>query len=138
MGKELNIFGKQKIISHKKLKRIFEIVLSDLDIKEAKINLIFASENKIKQLNKTYRGKDSATDVLSFPYNEESCIGEILICTAKVRKQAKEYNLEPEKEMSKIFIHGLLHLFSYDHIKEKDYIIMKNKEKELLTRIQKI
>ena len=94
------------------------------------INCIITDDKEIRVYNNKWRNIDKATDVLSFPYDEniKGVFGDILISIETVKKNAKEYNVSIEEELIKIFIHGCLHLFGYDHIKDSDYIVMKNME----------
>lgn len=84
------------------------------------ISVIFVGEKKIKELNFKYRGKNSTTDILSFPYLEKEpsgnlFLGEIIINLAKVLSQAKQYNVTGWQELDRILVHGILHLIGYDH-----------------------
>ncbi len=86
------------------------------------VSLSLVSDAEQRTLNKEYRGIDRSTDVLSFAYHEsEDCplpvddIGSITISTAIAKKQAREFNHPFEREVAFLFIHGLLHLFGYDH-----------------------
>ena len=81
------------------------------------ISVAFVSPEEIQQLNKTYRKKDTPTDVLSFEkvsdFKDE--FSEVIICPAVVRENAKESHLTLKKEMAKMLIHGILHTLGYDH-----------------------
>ena len=107
-------------------------------------NLIFTilltNSEFMKKLNKKFRKKNKHTDVLSFPFFEKQhlkkikekkiYIGDIAICYEIINLRSK--NLLFEKELDKVWIHGLLHLVGYDHIKNYDYYKMENIEKKLL------
>lgn len=90
------------------------ILGSDYDL-----SLIFASDEKIAELNKKYRDKDGTTDVLSFPISEKN--GEIYISIKESAKQAENFgyknsnSTEIEKFIGFLFIHGMLHLKGYSH-----------------------
>ncbi|PIU24449.1 rRNA maturation RNase YbeY [Candidatus Berkelbacteria bacterium CG08_land_8_20_14_0_20_39_8] len=76
------------------------------------IETLFVSNNEIRQLNKQHRGKDRATDVLSFPQKNFPCekeqiLGTIIIAPAFAKKE----NID----VAELFIHGLLHLLGFDH-----------------------
>lgn len=77
------------------------------------ISLHFVGRYKIKKLNKTYRQKTYATDILSFPYSETS--GEIFIYFEKVLSKAKQFGVDPLIYLQQLFIHGLVHLKGYEH-----------------------
>lgn len=78
------------------------------------LSIVLLGPSKMKELNKRYRGQDKATDVLSFEYDDS---GEIVICLSEVRKNAKEFGFSFKKELARVLIHGLLHLWGYDHEK---------------------
>jgi len=84
------------------------------------IELIICNNDYIKKINLAHRSKDTATDVLSFPYTNEFNIpdlplGSILISIDFVTKKAKELNHSTDDELTLLFIHGLLHLLGFDH-----------------------
>lgn len=94
-------------------------------VKEAKgkeFTVAFVSDRKIKELNKIFRNKNKATDVLSFPYESEqydfleteNFLGDIVISLETAKKQAAENNL-PLTEIKQLILHGILHLCGYDH-----------------------
>ena len=108
--------------------------------------LLLSNAKAIKKLNSKFRKKNKSTDVLSFPYNKiknlkkkiknekEIYLGDIIINLNKIRskKNIKNFKLE----FDKLWIHGLVHLFGYDHKKEKDYRKMNQVEKNYLKYIQ--
>ena len=98
------------------------------------IELIFTTDEEIKKLNKTYRNKDKATDVLSFPLEEMPGmpLGSIVISIDTAKKGAEEFGHSVNDEIKLLFIHGLLHLLGYDH--ETDNGEMREKEAEIIER----
>jgi len=84
------------------------------------VSVVFLSNAAIRKLNKQFRGKDYATDVLSFPtepeqFEKQSSLGEIIIATDRAAAQAKEKGLTLQNEIEQLILHGLLHLYGYDH-----------------------
>ena len=79
--------------------------------------IAFVSDNRIRELNRTYRGVDRATDVLSFPTGDEDVeqLGDIAISVETAKAQARQNRLTFEQEIAQLIIHGLLHLCGYDH-----------------------
>jgi probable rRNA maturation factor len=79
------------------------------------------SDDRIRQLNQIFRGKDSATDVLSFPHEStefdprEDFLGDIVISAETAQRQASDNGLTLENEIRQLIVHGLLHLCGYDH-----------------------
>jgi probable rRNA maturation factor len=108
------------------------------------ITLMLVSNPKIRKLNQEFRGKDSATDVLSFPLvvsesgevllfpgDETIELGELVISLEKAEEQAQEYGHSFEREFAFLFVHGVLHVLGFDHI-------TKAQEQEMFSRQTKI
>lgn len=115
-------------------------LLQELNDDNYEISLSFVSEAEIRKLNSDYRDKDSVTDVLSFPLDDDFAIqtnllGDIIICCKRAIEQAKEYNHSIKREIVYLVVHSMFHLLGYDHIDESDKIIMRNKEKSALKEI---
>jgi probable rRNA maturation factor len=70
---------------------------------------------EINELIRRYRKKNQATDVLAFPADEKSYLGEILLCQEKIKENAARFNQPFERELARTAIHGLLHLLGYNH-----------------------
>ena len=78
--------------------------------------IAFVSDKTIRQLNRQFRGTDKATDVLSFPTDDdETNLGDIAISVDTAAKQARENGLRFDEEVAQLILHGLLHLSGYDH-----------------------
>lgn len=148
MGK-LVIESLQKKLKLRKLAKAVYTVLGQKA--KIKAELVFESEDGIQILNKRERGVDSVTDVLSFPsldgikgvvLKPENCftemdggyifIGSIVLCEEKIKEQAAEIGHSEERETQYLIIHGLMHLFGYDHMTEEDKAEMREKEKEAI------
>jgi len=89
---------------------------------ECELSLVLTSDKEIQKLNYRYRGKNKATDVLSFSMIEgevglvhSTCLGDIVISLDTAKKQAQEYNVNLYQELLRLLIHGILHLTGYDH-----------------------
>lgn len=100
-----------------------------------KASLILVTNEAIAKINKEYRQKDYATDVLSFPSEEKRYLGEVFISMEKAIEQAKEYNHSIEREFVFLLVHGLLHLLGYDHINKEDEEIMFLKQEKILEKL---
>ncbi len=85
------------------------------------VTIAFVSDRKMRGLNKEFRGKNSTTDVLSFPFEtddfdvERDFLGDIVISLEQAQKQAAENDLDLETEIKQLILHGILHLCGYDH-----------------------
>jgi len=103
------------------------------------ISLLLTDNETIHEINKNYRNKDSATDVISFAYNEDEendgfyeVLGDIIISLEKVKEQSFDYGHSYDREFYYVLTHGILHLLGYDHIEEEDKEEMRKKEEEIL------
>jgi probable rRNA maturation factor len=106
------------------LRKVARVVLKGENKKSIELSIALVGQKEIKKLNKKYRGKNKATDVLSFSY------GEIVICPDKVRKG----------ELARVLIHGILHLLGLDHEgtekralemeKKEDYYLLKTESRK--------
>ena len=101
----------------------------------------FIDDDKMKELNSSYRGIDRTTDVLSFAINDgetkkerldEMILGDIFISVPKMQKQAIEYETGEKRELAFLLIHGLLHLLGYDHMTKEDEEEMFKLQEEIL------
>lgn len=110
------------------------------NIEEAIFNIIFVTNEKIHDLNKTYRGVDRVTDVISFALEDGEDIkdpgirvlGDIYIAIDVAYEQAEIYGHSRIREVCFLATHGILHLLGYDHMEEDEEKIMFDKQKELL------
>ncbi|RFU65749.1 rRNA maturation RNase YbeY [Peribacillus glennii] len=111
----------------------------------SELSVTFVDNNRIRDINKEYRGKDAPTDVISFAMEEMGedeveivgadiprMLGDIIISLDKAREQAGEYGHSFERELGFLALHGLLHLLGYDHMNEADEKVMFGKQKEIL------
>ncbi len=129
---------------------IMEVAFDVLKIKtnyEVDVNLV--NDEEIHQINRDYRNVDRITDVISFAFNDDDSslgmikneeiphlLGEIFICIPQALRQAKEIGNSDERELSFLFVHGLLHLLGYDHMKEEDAKIMFPLQDEILNEVK--
>lgn len=106
------------------------------------LSIVLIGRRKMKEINYKYRGKNYTTDVLSFSYlgnnnlSEEIYLGEILINPEKAKYQAITYKVSFWQEIKRLLIHGILHLFGYDHeISSKHAKKMLTLERKILERL---
>jgi len=95
------------------LKRIGRQILAK-EKKKADISVALVSPQRARQLNMTYRKKTYVPNVLSFSMKELG-LGELILCPAKIRKDARKYGIVFEQELGRVFRHGLLHILGYTH-----------------------
>jgi probable rRNA maturation factor len=84
---------------------------------DSSATIAFVSDKTIRQLNRQFRDTDKATDVLSFPADDEdeTNLGDIAVSVDTAARQAKENGLTFDEEVAQLILHGLLHLSGYDH-----------------------
>lgn len=124
----------------KGLKKYIKYVVKKLKIEKCEFNIIFIDNKRIHEINKSYRGVDRPTDVISFAlednmdikYDKFRLLGDIYISIEKCYEQALEYGHSRQREISFLSTHGILHLLGYDHMKEEDEKVMFALQEELL------
>ncbi|KKW34434.1 MAG: putative rRNA maturation factor [Candidatus Giovannonibacteria bacterium GW2011_GWA2_53_7] len=99
------------------------------------VSCAYINEETMQKLNKQFRGKDAPTDVLAFAYPDEEVIGEVLVCPAVARRQALHVNRTAKQEAKELIVHGVLHVFGFDHIHPKDERVMLSLQKKILDRL---
>ena len=125
---------KNKELFFKKVCRAFPKKYKFIN-KKISLSLLLSNNKNIKKLNKDFRNKNKATDILSFPFNKnlkiskQAYIGDIIISYNFINKPIKQNFKIFEKKLIKIFIHGFLHLLGFDHGKNSDYSKMLKQEK---------
>ncbi len=112
---------------------------------KSELSIIFSDSRKIRELNKKYRNIDSETDVLSFSYvsdrdkmslgTDTYTVGEIIICPEVARSNisSQDKNWSLNLEITLLIIHGILHIYSYDHRKEKERVDMESIQDSLIS-----
>lgn len=79
------------------------------------LTLVFLNPPEAKATNRQFRGKNYATDVLSFEGMAADSLGELILCPQVLQKQAREHDLKYQEELGYMILHGVLHLLGYDH-----------------------
>ena len=118
----------------KKIKKLCSV--KSLKKKNIQFTLLLTNKTIIKRLNKKFRKKNKETDVLSFPIKShfnKNYKGDIAICYEIINLRSKKTNFNIE--FDKMWIHGLLHLLGYNHLKLRDYKQMHKKEQDILKRV---
>lgn len=103
---------------------------------DAEITLRLVDEAEGRTLNRDYRGKDYATNVLTFPLAEEPhLMGDIVLCAPVVLREAREQNKTLNAHFVHLTVHGVLHLRGYDHETEAQAELMETLETEIVTKL---
>ncbi|ADH60697.1 protein of unknown function UPF0054 [Thermoanaerobacter mathranii subsp. mathranii str. A3] len=151
------IDNRQSKVDAANLEELIEKVIKTvLEVEEVidnvEVSVSFVDNEEMRKLNKYYRGIDKPTDVLSFPLaefeetydkiekidqesEEVQPIGDIVISLEKALEQSMEYGHSFEREVAYLTAHSMLHLLGYDHQTEEERKIMRQKEEEIMARL---
>lgn len=116
-------------------------LLAAANVPNGDLSLSLVDDSRIRELNRAYRGKDRATDVLSFPLisasdaTPERLLGDVVISVETARRQAGEYGASLQRELYRLLIHGLLHLMGHDHVASSERLAMRREERRLAKAI---
>ncbi|NLC34242.1 MAG: rRNA maturation RNase YbeY [Erysipelothrix sp.] len=144
---EINVYDEVEYnhIDTERLITILQSVTRAIDAKlEYELSLTLVSDEEIQRINREYRSKDQVTDVISFETGlhvvnianmETVDLGDIFISVAQAKRQAEALNQSLTKEIEFLFIHGILHLFGYDHLNEVDEEEMFSLQRKIVNEI---
>ena len=129
----------------KEVEKFVQYVLEYQKLENVMFNIIIVDNEEIHKLNKSYRGIDRPTDVISFALEDDDTfikmdiriLGDIYISIDKARSQALEYGHSLLRELCFLTVHGILHLLGYDHMKEEDEKVMFQIQEEVLDEDEK-
>ncbi|GAC1658490.1 MAG: hypothetical protein NVS9B12_10980 [Vulcanimicrobiaceae bacterium] len=132
----------------RRVKRTATLLLEAVGEKQSARSISFVGDRTIRRLNREHRGKDRATDVLSFPLDAgpaavaknteptpERLLGDIVISLDTARRQAADYDATLEAEVSRLLIHGVLHVLGHDHEEAAQRDRMRAEERRLANTI---
>ena len=129
----------EEIKEIKDVEEFLKFAIKRLELKNIVFDVIIVDNEKIKELNREYRGIDNYTDVISFALEdfpdvktEVRLLGDIYISLPKIKEQSENYGHSFLREFAFLSIHGLLHLLGYDHMNEEDEKEMFGLQEELL------
>jgi probable rRNA maturation factor len=113
---------RRRAVDSERWRKFGEKALRAIGVEGEGATLAFVSDRAIRDLNRRFRGRNAATDVLSFPNERdvfeqpsEVNLGDVLISVERAEAQASEHGLDFEEELAQLILHGLLHLCGYDH-----------------------
>ena len=138
-------------INLEQLEKNTQDILTYLGYSGFDLSVLLCDSTTMQAYNKKYRNKDQSTDILSFPFypnlkagdtikpisEEEKNVGDIIMCPEYVQEDLERWDQTFEERMQVLLVHGVCHLLGYDHIKNEDYELMKQKENELLSHLKK-
>lgn len=126
------------------LRRMTQSVLQQAGHPSASLSLTLVGKTRMQRLNRTFRQRDYATDVLAFPMQDASqsslaFVGDVVICVPLALSQASRFGNTPDEEIMRLLIHGTLHLLGYDHeTTEREAKRMTRKEQAIFRRLKPV
>jgi probable rRNA maturation factor len=134
----------RKWVSEEWLRLVAGRVLAAEGVPPAEVGLVITGDRAVRTLNRSYRGEDAPTDVLSFALNDRAedfvlppdgvlRLGEVVVSLPTARRQARAAGRSVREEVAWLVVHGLLHLLGYDHQEEEEERVMRSREAALLT-----
>ena len=127
-----------------RLDRLARSILSDIGEASAELGILFVGDQRMRSLNRQYRGKDRTTDVLAFamreaPHSSAGLLGDVVIAVPTAVRQAKQGQRSLNEELTVLLVHGILHLCGYDHERsEKEARRMYRRERMILRSIARL
>jgi len=134
--KNLQVFSPSKSINKLSVHKLVGTLKKELNLQIDSLIINFVSETEITELNEKYLDHYYSTDIITFDYSEDSIEidGEIFISMDDAELNARKYKVHLKNEITRLIIHGILHLLGYDDQQKKDKIIMKRMENDLTNR----
>jgi probable rRNA maturation factor len=108
--------GRARGLPEAQVRRLVEGVLR-AERRDAVVSVSFVGPARMRSLNREHKGKDRPTDVLAFalPQPGQGIVGDIYICPAVAREQARRLGIAPRRELARLVVHGVLHVLGHDH-----------------------
>jgi len=136
-----------------RLRSLAEMVLAEEGFPEdTELTILFVDDDQMASYNSRFLDRAGPTDVLAFPverlqpgsvpeidpYGPPLMLGDVIVAPAYARRQAEEYQVSPEDEMTLMVVHGILHLLGYDHQEDADAEKMEARETVLMAQVGKV
>ncbi|KAG0046899.1 hypothetical protein BGZ83_007949 [Gryganskiella cystojenkinii] len=137
-------------VSRRKVVQQIQLLLTAAGYRDWDIGVCLTGNITVKKLNSQYRGKDKPTDILSFPFAEavkpgklpkprskdDKNLGDIFISMRYVDQWCDKNKVDIHERLPVLYAHGICHLLGYDHQDDKDYEVMKGKERRILKKMK--
>ena len=121
-----------------KIKKIIKSVYENENVYDYHISIIFTNDELVSSLKKSFFKINELTDVIAFrlnDYSEKNVEGEVYISVERVFYNAKKYNEKKTNEISRVLIHGILHLLNYKDNEKESKDLMTSKENHYMTKV---
>jgi probable rRNA maturation factor len=127
-------------IAHEEIKKKAKTILNALECHDGELSILIVNDPEIAKLNKTYLGRSGPTNVIAFSMQEgpfgqinPNLLGDVVISLDTAAREAEDAGISVESRLDQLLIHGVLHLFGFDHDKTSEQAkAMRMKEEELL------
>ena len=139
-----NFFSEKNTYSpknKKKIRKLIELICKDQNKSLVFLNCIFCSDNYLLEINKKYLKHNFYTDVITFDHREKedkNIEGDVYISIDRVKENAKLYGVKTESELTRVIIHGVLHLCGFNDKNKKEKKIMGKKENKYISLYKNI
>ncbi|MCK4488393.1 MAG: rRNA maturation RNase YbeY [Desulfobacterales bacterium] len=131
-------------IAHEEIEKKAKTILNALECPDGELSVLIVDDLEIARLNKTYLGRSGPTNVIAFPMRDgpfgqisPNLLGDVVISLDTAAREAQDVSISVESRFDQLLIHGILHLFGFDHEKTSEQAkAMRIKEEELLMLLQ--
>jgi len=118
------------------VRRAARLTLAAVGAPSGGVSLVLADDGTVRRLNRSFRGIDRPTNVLSFPDRpEDGTFGEVILARATLLREARHQHKTPLAHLAHLVVHAILHLFGYDHDATRDAERMEWRERRILSAL---
>ena len=134
MAKNLQVFSQDSSINKRAVHSLISSIKKEFYLDISSLSISFINSEELREINKEYLNHDYETDVITFNYSKKTkeIDGEILVSYEEANRNAKKFNVTYGKELSRLVIHGMLHLLNFDDNNKENKKIMKRMENKLI------
>lgn len=134
MVNNLQVFSQDPSINKRAVHSLISSLKKEFNLDISSLSISFISSSELRDINNEYLNHDYETDIITFNYSKklQDIDGEILISFEEAKQNAKKFNATYGKELSRLVIHGILHLLNFDDNNKENKKIMKRMENKLI------
>ena len=134
MAKNLQVFSQDSSINKRAVHSLISSIKKEFYLDISSLSISFINSEELRDINKEYLNHDYETDVITFNYSKKTkeIDGEILVSYEEAKRNAKIFNVTYGKELSRLVVHGMLHLLDFDDNNKENKKIMKRMENKLI------
>ena len=133
MVKNLLVYSQDSSVKKRAVHKLISSLKSEFNLAISSLSISFINSEELREINKEYLNHDYETDVITFNYSKKlkEIDGEILVSFEEAKRNAKKFNVTYGKELSRLVVHGMLHLLDFDDNNKENKKIMKQTENKL-------